>query len=341
MGLDVFVTGGNGFIGRHVVEALLRREAAFRVLLSRPNPDFAARFPAVEVLHGDLLDDEALSRGMAGASAVVHLAAKNIDHDGSGFQRVNVDGARRVAARAVEAGVRRLIYISSVGVYGHGRHHLADESTPVAPDTPFSRSKAEAEAILLDHHRRGDFELVILRHRFVYGEGDVAVIPRLMKAARKYPFWINGGRAAMSFIWAPDLAKIMARLAVGSGAAMDGDAMDREHPIYHVTDGRPVTYRQVITELCRTFGWKPPAWSLPLPLLYWPVRWRELLLGIDPEVSSASLTSLRLRMVTQDNAFSGDKLSRCLPDIQYASFDEGLRNSLNHYRPFADPASLS
>lgn len=336
MAQRVFVTGGNGFIGRHVVDALVRRGAALRVLLSRPNAGFAERFDGVETVHGDLLDGEALGRGMAGAASVVHLAAKNIDHDGSGFQRVNVDGARQVAAQALAAGVRRLIYISSVGVYGHGRHRLADESTPLAPDTPFSRSKAEAEGILLDHHRRGDFELVILRHRFVFGDGDGAVIPRLMKAAQKYPFWINGGRANMSFIWAPDLASIMTRLAVDTGSAID-----TESPVYHVTDGRPISYRQVITTLCQTFDWKPPSLSLPLPLLYWPVRWREKLLGIDPEVSSASLTSLRLRMVTQDNSFSNDKLRGCLPDIQYTSFDEALKNSLDHYRPLTQDSLVS
>ena len=330
MGNRVFVTGGNGFIGRHVVDALGRSEAPFRVLLSRSHADFSARFPNVETVQGDLLDTEILDRGMAGASSVVCLAAKNIDHDGSGFDRVNVDGARRVASRAVAAGVQRLIYLSSVGVYGHGSHRLAEESTPVAPDTPFSRSKAAAERLLLEHHRRGDFELVILRHRFVYGDGDVAVIPRLMKAARRYPFWINGGRAAMSFVWAADLARIIARLAVHHGDEVDGD-----DPVYHVTDGRPISYRQVITRLCQTFGWKPPRWSLPLPLLYWPVRWRELALGIDPEVSSASLTSLRLRMVTQDNSFSNLKLTRLFPDIQLASFDEGMGHSLDHYRPLA------
>lgn len=326
MSHGVFVTGGNGFIGRHVVESLRSSGLPQRVLLSRPHPSFAERFPGVDTVHGDLLDLEVLDRGMAGVSTVIHLASKNIDHDGSGFERVNVEGARRVAERAVAAGVRRLIYVSSVGVYGHGEHRLADETTARHPDTPFSKSKAAAEDVFLDLHRRGEVECVILRHRFVYGDGDQAVMPRLIKAARKYPFWIAGGRATMSLIWAADLAHVMTRLAAG-----DGD-VDGEHPTYHVTDGQPIAYRQVITTLCDAFGWQPPRFSVPLPLLYVPVRCRELLLGIDPEVSAGSITSIRLKLVAQDNSFANDKLRRLLPDVQFRPFAQGLAASLDYYR---------
>lgn len=322
----VFVTGGNGFIGRHVVSEVLDAGSSPKVLLSRPDPTFMDRFPRAVVLTGDLLDGDVLAAGMRGASAVIHLAAKNIDHDGRGFERVNVDGTRQVARHAIAAGVRRLIYVSSVGVYGHGSHRLADESTPVRPDTPFSRSKAAAERVLLEQHRQGHLDVAILRHRFVYGEGDRAVVPRLIKAAKKYPFWISRGRAKMSLIWAADLAKIMRRLGDGDGA------LDAAEPVYHVTDGQPISYRDVITELCAAFGGQPPRWSIPLPLLYGPVRLRERLLGIDPERSKTAITSLRLKLVAQDNVFSNAKLMALLPDLTLTPFRRGLTASLDYYR---------
>ncbi len=335
MSRRVFVTGGSGFNGQHVLDALRRAGLTPTTLVSRPNAQLASRFPGLEMVVGDLLDAAALDAGLTGASAVVHLAGKNIDHDGSGFERVNVEGSRLLAQRAAAAGVGRLIYLSSVGVYGHGAHRLADETTPVRPDTPFSRSKAAAEDIFLQDHspphdQRAGFETVILRHRFVYGDGDAAVLPRLIGAARKYPFWISGGRAAMSMIWARDLAQIIARLAAGEGQ------IDRQAPIYHLTDGHPITYRQVITTLCQTFGWQPPRISLPLPVLYWPVRLRERLLGIDPEVSPSSITSIRLALVAQDNSFSNAKLQRLLPELELATFEQGLASSLDYYRQFAE-----
>lgn len=322
----IFVTGAAGFIGRHVVRQLVRCELPFRALLSRPNEDFSNQFPGVETVVGDLLDPAVLDRGLEGAGAVIHLASKNIDHDGSGFERVNIEGSRLLAERATVAGVGQLVYISSVGVYGHGAHREADEGTPLAPDTPFSRSKVAAEKLFLDAHHRGDFAGVVLRHRFVHGAGDRSVVPRLLGAARRYPFWISGGRALMSFVWAPDLARVAVTMARGEVEA------DPSDPVYHVTDGRQTTYRQVISTLCEHLGRRPPRISIPLPVLYWPVRLREKLLGIDPEASSASITSIRLELVAQDNHFSNRKLATLLGDsLRFTDFAEGFAHDAATY----------
>lgn len=327
----IFVTGGNGFIGRHVVAALHGADSdGPKVLLSRSRPEFTERFPGAETVCGDLLDEEILAQGLRGAEAVVHLASKTVDHDGKGFETVNVEGTRRLCRQAVDAGVRRLIYVSSVGVYGHGERRGVDETTPRAPDTPFSRSKAAAEDIVLDHHRQGDLEAVVLRHRFVYGEGDQAVLPRLIRAAQKYPFWIGGGRAKMSLIWAGDLAEVIRRAAAGELAGAEGE------PVFHVTDGHPITYREVITHLCRVFGYRPPRISIPFPVLYWPVRLREKLAGIDPEVSTSSITSIRLELVARDNYFSSHKLEELLDNWHPLGFRVGLERCLDYYRSAAD-----
>ena len=326
----ILVTGGNGFIGRHVVRRLAEA-GGVRVFDARFADDFGDSFPDVEAIRGDLLDASALANALDGVRSIVHLASKHVDHDGSGFERVNVQGTREVCRAAAAAGVARVIYLSSVGVYGHGAHRDADETTPVEPDTPFSRSKAAAEGIVLEHRRAGDFDGVVLRHRFVYGAGDEAVLPRLIKAARSYPFWLSGGRARISLIWAPDLAEIIHRLAADGAVAVDA-----EDPVYHVTDGRPIAYRRVITIICEAFGYRPPRFSIPYRLLYAPVRLRELILGIDPEVAASSVTSIRLALVAQDNDFSSRKLERLLPDLSCTPFEEGFRRSLDFYSRFAD-----
>ncbi len=327
----ILVTGGSGFLGHHVVRRWIaaqpeRPDRPLRLLLRRA-PE--SPYPApVEVVRGDLLDDESVRKAVAGVETVVHLASKNVDHDGTGFEQINVEGTRRLGQAALAAGVSRFLYVSSVGVYGHGSHRDADESTPVHPDTPFSRSKAEAERIVLEGHRRGDWTGIVLRHRFVYGEGDEAVLPRLIKAARKYRLWIGGGRARLSLVLADDFAEVVRRMALQPRETFQDDS------VFHVTDGQPISYREVITEICRTFGYPVPRLNLPFRLVYIPVRARELLLGIDPETSSSSLTSIRLKLVAQDDFFSNRKLCRMLPDVRFTSFQEGFARSLGFYRKF-------
>ncbi len=326
----ILVTGANGFLGPHVVESLTEASPGngVRAVLRNADERFSSRFPDVEVKEGDLRDESLVADAVAGVTAVVHLASKNIDRDGSGFD-VNVESTEKLCRAAQAAGVRRLIYTSSVGVYGHGAHRGADETTPVRPDTALSISKAAAEAIVLEHHRTGAFRATVLRPRFVYGAGDTSLLPRLIGAARKYPFLISGGRARISLVLADDLAQVILRFATDetevSGA---GD------PVLHVTSGETLSYRELVSTLCAAFGYRSPRFSLPIWLVLAPLLLRERLLGQDPE-TVRGISSLRVRMIAQDNEFSNHKLLQRFPDLSFTSFAEGFESSLDYYQRFA------
>ncbi len=326
----ILVTGSTGFIGSHVARSLVDAQTEVRALIrSSSATELESR---AEIVRGDLSDREALDAACAGVDAIVHAASKNVDSDGSGFQLTNVDGTRNLCDAAIRARVKQVVYVSSVGVYGHGEHRWADESTPVAPDTPFSRSKAAAEQIVIDHHRAGDFDGTVLRHRFVYGEGDELVVPRLMAAVRRLPFWVSGGRARLSFVLARDFAEVTRRLlAEGS---RDSAGRPSSDPVYHVTSGEELRYRDLAKAIGHRFGYRTPRVSLPRGLLLAVLAARERLLGIDPE-QAPGLSTIRVRLLAQDNSFSNAKLLERFPDLDLVTFAEGLERSLDYYREFA------
>ncbi|HSY49706.1 MAG TPA: NAD-dependent epimerase/dehydratase family protein [Thermoanaerobaculia bacterium] len=319
----ILITGANGFLGRHIVRRCAGQpsESQPRVLVRKVQPVHQGDF---EVVTGDLADEASLRQATEGIETIVHVASKNIDHDGSGYDEVNVEGTRRLCRAAVAAGVSRLVYVSSVGVYGHHTLRDADESTPVRPDSPFSRSKAAAEEIVLDHHRRGMFTGVILRHRFVYGDGDRSLIPSLVRSAKKFPVWISGGRARTSVVLADDFAEVVRRVI-----ALPAESFAGSMPVFHVTDGRPIAYRELVTASCALFGVSPPRLSIPFAPFHVVVRAVEVLRVTDPE--KASISSIRLRLVGRDNYYSNRKLTALLPDLRFTPFAEGLARSAAYY----------
>lgn len=327
----ILVTGATGFVGRHVVDALKKAGLPVRLLLLEGEKHLAKDFPGAEIVLGNLTNFEALDEAVAGVETIIHLASKNIDHGGTGFQKINVDGTRALCEKGSKAGVQKFIYLSTVGVYGHGKHSNADETMPVKADTDFSRSKAEAESIVLEHHRSDQMQGIILRHRFVYGKGDQHVIPRMIKAAVNYPFMIGGGKAKISFILADDLANIVLQF-VQSATSIG------ENPIYHVTDGNPIAYRDVIEIICKQYELLPPEHNLPFGLIYVPVWLKEKIFNIDPETTKSSISTMRLKLVGLDNSFSNAKLMQHFPDLKLTTFEKGFLSLTDYYAQFLTKA---
>jgi dihydroflavonol-4-reductase len=176
------VTGGTGFVGTHVVRALLARGSSVRCLVRPASPRTNLADLDVEVVEGDLQDMGSLGRAMAGVSTLYHCAAdyRLSPRAADEIYASNVGGTSNVLLAAAEAGVSRVVHTSSVGALGLTKDGSpADEETPVDPATligAYKRSKHAAESIARQWAERG-LPVVIVNPSTPVGERDVKPTP--------------------------------------------------------------------------------------------------------------------------------------------------------------------
>ncbi len=257
-GAASFVTGGSGFVGRRVIEDLVRRGQEVRALTrSEASADVVRRLGAVPVA-GDLGDAAAMAAGMRRCGVVFHAAAKvALWGDWKDFHRDTVQGTANVIAAARAAGVPCLVHVGTEAVLADGRPIIAaDESRPIpaGPNGPYPRSKALAEQLVIAANGP-DLRTVVVRPRFIWGEGDTALLPRLT-AAMKSGAWI----------WFGDRHHLTSTCHVAnvSHGMLLAAERGRGGEVYFLTDGPPVDFAAFITRFVGTRGVKPPPWRAPL-----------------------------------------------------------------------------
>ncbi len=193
------ITGATGFAGRHATAELMK--AGYRVRALVRNPEAAALPAEVETVKGDLDDDDALSRLLEGAEAIVHLAGAISALDRRGYFRVNAQGAVGVAGAAVRMGTPRFIHVSSLSA-----------REPKLSDYGASKRMGEDAVMAL----ADKLNAIVIRPPAVYGPGDKGTLP-LIRELTKPVAAIPGRRdARFSLIHARDLARLIV-VSIGNG----------------------------------------------------------------------------------------------------------------------------
>lgn len=177
--MKVLITGAAGFVGSHLAESLLRDGHAVRGFV-RPTKDTSALEQlGVEIARGDLVDPISVERALQGCDQVYHLAALTSRQKPSRKEAmaVNCEGTRHVVRAALKAGVSRMVYSSTAGVYGMISEAPVDEASPVNPDSPYQEAKVAGEALVLAAHRDQQFPVVIARFPGLLGRGSMSWVP--------------------------------------------------------------------------------------------------------------------------------------------------------------------
>lgn len=268
----ILVTGGTGFVGRHLVQALVDSGRKVRCLVREPKVEMFPR--GVELARGDVTRPETLRGAIAGASGVIHLVAVIREKGESTFQNTNVAGTRNVVAAAESAGARRLIHMSALGALGD-------------PAYRYAHSKWQAEEAV----RGSCLDWTIFRPSLIYGKG-FGFFDRLIQSLRLSPPPFaplpGAGRALFQPIAVEDVVRCL---------LLSLDDPSFCHRTLEIGGPEHLSYARMLDILLEALGEKRIKVPVPLALM----RLAVPLMGVlfrDPPVTPAELKQLELNNVT-------------------------------------------
>ena len=252
--MKAFVTGGTGFVGAHLVQALRARGDQVTCLVRNAAKAQALGWTDVRLVRGDLDDAAALRDGCAGAEVIYHVAGRISARDLDEFMRANRDGTANVLEAAAPGPPRRFVLVSSLAAAGPTvPGQPIDETRPPSPVTPYGQSKLAAE--LLVRAMAGSWTIV--RPPTVYGEWDREVL-KVFKLARAGLAPVFGdGSQELSVIYAGDLAAALVAAATAPATA---------RRVYYAAHPDVTTSRELVRAIGRAVGRQPRIVPLPGPL---------------------------------------------------------------------------
>ena len=262
--MKVFVTGGTGFIGGHVVRKLRERGDTVRALVRDADKASDLRDLGCELISGSLTDSPAIRDGMEGCGAVVHGAAvyevgiPTSEH--RAMYEANVLGTENVLRAALDAKIEKVVYVSTVGAFGNTHGQVVDE-TYEHPGESFTsyyeETKYQAHQVAKRLIAEEGLPCVIVQPGGVYGPDDHSAVGKQMHD------FLAGRMPLLAF---PDLGMNMVHVEdVADGVLL---ALERGRPgESYVLGGQITTMRELIGTVAQVAGKRAPRRSIPIPLM--------------------------------------------------------------------------
>jgi nucleoside-diphosphate-sugar epimerase len=299
-------------------------QRGYRVrVLSRRTPEPSLFSLPVEVVRGDITDLGSVAKAAQGVNVVFHLAARLHEPGASAelkgqYEDVNVVGTRNVVESASQAGVGRIVFFSTICVYGATSGRLADESTPPRPDSIYAETKLQAERLAQGSRASDGRPLVsILRMAAVYGPRMKGNYLRLAQALAKGRFVpIGAGENRRTLVHERD--------------AVEAALMAAEHPeaggrVFNVTDGAVHAFREILVAMSTGLGRRPPRLAVPEGLARGAAR---IVDGISSALGRGTRAGALLGKYLEDVAVAGILIERELGFTPHVDLRAGWQDAL-------------
>ena len=290
----ITIIGGSGFVGTNLCRQLAAKQRNFEIIDLKMSNQFPEKCKI-----GDVRDIESLRRSITG-DVVVNLAAVHRDdvRDKSEYQRTNVDGAENVALVCSEKGIKKIIFTSTVAVYGFAEPGT-DETGQINPFNEYGRTKFEAEEKLRSCYKNGENSLIIVRPTVIFGEGNRGNVFNLLNQIASGKFLMVGkgkNKKSMAYI-----GNIIAFLETCI-------ATDRKYGVYNYVDTPDLTMNELVTQVrAKLKGKEGVGPRLPY--------WLGLLLGYAADLvaklsgNNLPVSSIRVRKFASSTEFKTNKAS--------------------------------
>ncbi|MEW6144749.1 MAG: SDR family oxidoreductase [Thermodesulfobacteriota bacterium] len=322
--MSTLVTGGNGLVGSQIVRKLVERGDKVKVLLRKTSNTINIDNLNVERVYGDVTDIDSVRKALEGCDTLYHAAGivsfKQADYNK--MEEINVKGTQNVFKAAMEAGVKKAVYTSSVAAIGlKPGMEPATEETPFDPagtDIQYVKSKYYAEQEALKFFGKG-LPLVIVNPSIVIGAGDVYVSTSgfiLWYCKRKLPGYTDGG---INVVDAEDVA-------IGHLLAAEKGRLGERY----ILSNRNITIKELFEVLERVTGIPRPKMKIPYPLAYMGAFIVERILGI----SAPNYVAMDIDSVKGSKHFWYFDNSKAVRELGFSPrpLEETIQSTVNWFR---------
>ena len=321
----VLITGAAGFLGSALVDKLRRSDYRVRAVFHDSTQSISHE-QDIETVAADIRDAKRIHKMADGCGAIVHLAAKVHAIDESGaekdYESVNVEGTRHILDAAVRSGVNRIVFASSVKVFGEVTSGCVDETQAPDPQTAYGRSKWRAEQLVSQYAERYGITAVSLRLPMVYGPTKKGNLYRMIEA-------IDHGK----FPILPRLSAVRSLLHVQNfvrAVFLCLHAPRLKRAAYIVTDTEPYCVTDLYDWLRVGLGKAHPRWRVPLWMLKNGARCGDVLQAISGR--PAPLTTEHLAKLIGRAWYSSAAITRELDYRPSYSFEKAVPELIAFYR---------
>jgi len=331
--MTAVVTGATGFLGSALVTALLNRQQAVRILARDEHKARQHFGEAVTISPGEITDAGQVQRAVDGATTIYHLAG-HLYHPSipaALYRQTHVEGTR-VLLRACQGQtqLRRIVHVSTTGVYGVTGETPAAEDASFAPTNPYEATKLEGEQLALQAYQEQGLPVTVVRPGLVYGPGDLHLLGLFVSIKKGLFRVIAGGKAFLHPVYIDDLVAALLLCAERPQAAGRS---------YNIAGELPVTVRELGSAIAHALGRELPAGSMPL----WLANLASDLFALIPGMKGerAPLTRSRVQFLTHSRLYD---ISRATAELGYApavALEEGMKLTAAWYykQQYLDNAS--